>query len=194
MKNHASKCLKETNFLSFKFSNLRDNMNTDIAILVFKQAVMPKFDYCSFLIEACTDSLKSDIQKVQNRFLRTILRVKVWHESVANLHKLCEVPTQAQRRKELLTSLMYRKARNLPRGVKPPRTRNDHKNNFKLKRPKYSFYKKGPAYTGGKLWNALPSHIQEAESKYQFKLKVKNWFGTNLKGLRKAILNGDVII
>ena len=180
--------------LTIKFRVLRDNMNTEIAILVFKQAVMPKFDYCSFLLKACTEKLKGDIQKVQNRFLRTILKVKVWDESVINLHKLCEAPTQSQRRKELLTTLMYRKSKQIPQRQRPARTRNEHKNNFKLKRPKYSFYKKGPAFTGGKLWNALPLALQQAESKFIFKKKIKNWYGTNLKGLRKAILNGDVII
>ena len=72
---------------------------------------------------------------------------------------------QKQRRKELLVSLMYRKHRKNPPPPTRKRTRNDHKSNFKLTKPKLTLRKKSPGYRGKKLWNKLPHHVQLSETK-----------------------------
>ena len=104
---HANASLQSTNFLGFKLGMIRHMIPTVTAIKIFKQTILPKFDYCSFLITSCTMALKRKIQRTQNRILRCALGVQVWDEHVQTLHDLCETPLQETRRNELITSLMY---------------------------------------------------------------------------------------
>ena len=185
MKQFVDKSINNLNFLSYKFARLHFLLSDEDAIILFKQAVMPHFDYCSFLVESCTVDRVAKLQVIQNRMLRCIRRVTVGEESSLDLHDLCEIPFLASRRKELLMSLIYSKAK---KGPPPPPhihrrgIRNDHKLNFRLPFPHTACLKRCPAYRGVELWNSLPHDIQRAEKKITFKSKTKKWFGNDMKG------------
>ena len=83
---------------------------------------------------------------------------------------------------------MYKKRRKTPLPKRRLRTRNDQKANFEMPVPRLTLYKKGPSYRGRQLWNKLPYGVQTAETKAAFKIKIKKWFNTNMKGKRKALL------
>ena len=176
MKRFTKKKLNNTNFISRKFGRIRFLLPDEDAITLFKYSVMPHFDYCSFLIDSCTVAEIQKLQVVQNRMLRCICRVRVWEESVETLHAMCKVPLLGSRRKELTMSLMYNKVRKDPPPPTRMRTRNDVKMNLPLPFPKAAKMKKGPQYRGIKLWNALPLHVQAAQSKALFKEKTKVGF------------------
>ena len=114
MKQFVSKMVNNTNFLLYKFARLRFLLSDEDATILFKQAVMPHFDYCSFLVDSCTEDHIKKLQVTQNRMLRCIRRVRVWEESTVDLHDLCEVPMLFARRKELLMSLVYSKTKKAP--------------------------------------------------------------------------------
>ena len=48
---------------------------------------------------------------------------------------LCGTPKQITRRKDILLSIMYSKFKKIVAASKEPRTRGEHKNNFKVIRP-----------------------------------------------------------
>ena len=47
------------------------------AILMYKQAVLPSFDYGGFLLVSCDKSQKKDLQVLQNNALRISLRYRL---------------------------------------------------------------------------------------------------------------------
>ena len=187
-KQHSKKSLNAVNLLNFKLWYIRHMLPMHAAISLYKQTILPHFDYCSFLIDGSTVILRKRIQAAQNRILRCVLKVKKGQESTQNIHKLCEAPMQDKRRKELLVSMMYRKHRKNPPKQTRSRTRNDCKSNFEVPKPKLTLRKKSPLYRGKMLWNKLPSEVQLAETKESFKARTKVWFETNMKGKRAALL------
>ena len=58
------------------------------------------------------------------------------------MYKRCEVPKLANRRKELLASMMYRKSRKIMSVHTAVNTRSADKFNFQLRRPRTEMYKK----------------------------------------------------
>ena len=95
-------------------------------------------------------------------------------------------------------SVQYRKFKKNPPKVKNiRRTRNDHKRNYPVERPRTLFYRKAPSYhriiilcsyKAKRLWNKLPVSVQESDSKMAFKKGTKIWYGTMMKGKRKLLL------
>ena len=185
-KKFAEIMVKKAHFLAFKFARLRYLLSEDTAITLFKQAIMPHFDYCSYLVDASTQDYADRLQIIQNRMLRCIRKVRVWEDSILDLHELCEIPMLAPRRKELLMSLMYSKTKKSPPingGLR--RTRNDQKTTYRIPHPYTNNFRKSPLYRSLILWNKLPEDIQNAGSKELFKTKTKRWFGTLMTGKRR---------
>ena len=112
----------------------------------------------------------------------------VLDESTDNIHVLCETPKQLTRRKEILLSTMYSKSRKIVNVSKEPRTRGEHKNNFRVIRPNLQSYKKGPFYRGALLWNDLSEEAQAVPDKFSFKTCAKKVLGSNMKGMRNKLL------
>ena len=177
-----NKTVGNTNFLSFKFGKLRYLIGMEDAKTLFKQAIVPHFDNCSFITDCSTETNVKKLQVIQNRMLRCIQNVRVWEESITDLHELCEIPLLAPRRKELLMSLIYSKSRKDPPINTRRRTRNDNKMNYSLPFPRTQKFKRSPLYRGLSTWNKLPFEIQSTESKLLFKRKIKKLFGTYMKG------------
>ena len=98
-KQHSKKGLNRVNLLHFKLWFIRHMLPMHAVISLYKQTILPHFDYCSFLIDGSTKNLRKRIQAAQNRILRCVLKVKIGQESTQNIHKLCEAPMQNRRRK-----------------------------------------------------------------------------------------------
>ena len=190
MQNHARMIHGKVNTMAFKLSKLRHKMDVDTAITIYKQVILPKFDYCSFLIDTTTKYLRKRLETLQNRILRICLRVKKEDESPDDLRTLCEVPLLETRRKELLTTMMFSKSKSLPTPPlnQPLRTRGDRKIKFPRKPPKNLSYRKTPYYRGVNYWNELDVTLQTLVSKEQFKTAIKKRLGTNLNGQRKKLI------
>ena len=60
----------------FKLKKLRKQMSTNTAMLVYKQTILPYFEYCDFLIVACSKREQDKIEKLQYRALRIIHKIR----------------------------------------------------------------------------------------------------------------------
>ena len=110
-------------------------------------------------------------------------------ETVVGLHKRCEMPTLLDRRKEFLSSLMFRKSKKIIRVNAVRQTRQAASFNFPLKRPRSDFYIKSPYYRGVKIWDTIDKEIQLSLSKETFKKHVKLKFDTFMKGKKLEYVN-----
>ena len=148
-------------------------MNRDDSICLFKHAIVPLLEYGDFLVDSVPKSHIKQLQTVQNKGLRTCLRVKPLEMSTNALHKKCKIERLCPRRKRHLVSLIYKVAQDPNnRVLQNNRTRSDKKVKLKVERPKREKYKKGPLYRGMGLWDQIPSDIQKSESGYIFKTKI----------------------
>ena len=60
-------------------------------------------------------------------------------------------------------------------------TRSNEKIKFKVKRAKLQGYKKSPWYRGNDLWNNLGVWFQGVNSKFQFKLRIRQIVNLHVK-------------
>ena len=192
MKEHAKMIYNKVNVMAFKLSKLRKQMNESTALRIYKQVILPRFDFCSFLIDTSTKYWINRLETLQNRVLRVCLRLRIEDESTNDLRTLSEVPLLKTRRQELLTSFMFSRSKKLPRTNEDQgqnrRTRGDFKVKFPRIRPKNETYKKTPYYRGVTHWNALTLDHQQAVCKEKFKQVLKQKLGTNMKGKRHRLL------
>ena len=168
------------NFLCFKLGKVRCSVSTATAITIFKQTILPKFDYCSYLLDCATQKWQTKIGRIQNRCLRICLHRQIKGNAVVKLHVDATTPLPPLRRKELLVSKFFSRAKKLHPDPHP-RTRSSYFPTFALRRPKTEFYKKSPFYRGAMGWNALPSALQICDNKTSFKLQLKHHMGTYIK-------------
>ena len=169
----------------FKLGKLRTSINEHAAICVYKQGVLPMADYCCFLAESARRDPAQRLQVIQNQGLRICLKVRTRNETVQGLHERTEVPFLADRRKEMLTAMMYRKSKKIRPVIKARNTRSDGKFVFPTRIAKSKMCMKSPYNRGVQLWNTLDAKVQTAKTKEIFKVAVKRHFGTVTKGKRK---------
>ena len=113
LKQQAKITHAKVNVMAFKLADLRKKIDFDTAIGIYKQCILPKFDYCSFLTDSTIKYWPKRFESLQNKILRICLKVKKEEESTENLRKLCDVPLLATRRQELLTTQMFSKSKRL---------------------------------------------------------------------------------
>ena len=87
--------------------------------------------------------------------------------------------------------MFLKRAQKLPTGEREPRTRSEYRPTFAIRRRRQQFYKRSPTYRGAKNWNSLPAHLQLITDKFKFKIEIKKFLGTNLKGTRKTLLKAE---
>lgn len=89
----ADSMVQKANYLSYRFVKLRTGLSRSIATLLYKQTVLPKIDYCSFVTMVAPNTYTEKIQRIQNRMLRQcILSFKNWEYTIDEIHDLCETP------------------------------------------------------------------------------------------------------
>ena len=178
----------------FKLAKLRYLLTEKASIMIYKQCILPIFDYCCFISDCANVTEIARLQIMQNQGLRICLRVKKRHESVRGLHARCEVPMLEARRKELITSLMYRKAQKQKVVLEEwytrmnRRMRQDDKIVFFERRYRLQSFTRSPLYRGIKLWNELPPEVQHMENKETFKREIKKRNGTVMKGMKEKYI------
>ena len=145
-------------------------MQQDVAILVYKQTILPHLDYCSFLVDGAKKTCVKGLQSLQNRALRVCARKYDRMYSTDKLHAICDIERLNSRREMQLALFMYKRAQRLNlRPVDNPRTRGDLKIKFPTYRRKLQKYKRSPLFRGITLWNRITPGVQQAKSKASFK-------------------------
>ena len=159
----------------FMLKKLRIYLIYKSSIQIYKQTIMPIFDYAGFLLLACTKDKKSDFQIVQNDVLRFCENKRLKDKiPIDTMHKKANLVSLEQRRCKQLLSIMYKMSRDPVNIVVPSRnTRMHQKLVFRRDSKIGTKYVNSPFYKGTKLWNSLPKEIQDSDSIYLFKNEIR---------------------
>ena len=132
----------------FKLRKLRRIITTDCALSIYKQTILPLFDYGGFMLYSINQSDKNDLQVLQNDALRTCYNVyRRDRVSVKNLHTQAKLLSLDQRRQLQLLSLMYiHKAVDNPIRVNSRATRGADRYRFHTEKCNTVKYRSSPFY------------------------------------------------
>ena len=160
----------------FNFRKLRYYITEKSALAIYKQTILPVFDYAGFLIIACNKSDRHDLQIIQNDALRTCYNVKRRDKlSISKMHKKSNLLSLEQRRTFQLLGLMYLHKHDVANLRIPARqTRGAGQTQFHVERYNVCKYKNSLFYKGADLWNLLPHDIASSDSIHQFKTLLKS--------------------
>ena len=155
----------------FNLRRLRYYITETSALAIYKQTILPVFDYAGFMLISCNKSDRYDLQIIQNDALRTCFNVKRRDRlSVSNMHKKSNLLSLEQRRTFQLLGLMYLHKNDIANIIIPVRnTRGADREQFNVERYNNLKYKHSPFYKGADFWKKLPNNIVTSDSIFQFK-------------------------
>ena len=154
----------------YMLGKLRYFVPKETALLIYKQAILPYFDYGGFLQLSCNRGQAKDLQTLQNNALRICLRYnlvdRVFEE---RLHTEGKIENLEQRRKYQLLKLMYRQSKNGKNVKEPTRhMRAAEKIVFNIPSRCTTRFLNSFYYIGTHTWNSLPANVQRLENMLKF--------------------------
>ena len=181
LKQNYNNVFKKFSYKTHQFGKIKKYMDTTTRILVYKQTVLPLVEYVSFMLNMNTNHDLMKLQRLQNRALRMCFDVYNPVDVTTNeLHTMAKVNLLKERRDLNLLCIMYEmKQLQLHERIGVRATRQGDKYTFHTDIANVGAYTRSPYYTGSRLWNNLPSHIQNVQTKTQFKNEVKSLWGYN---------------
>jgi hypothetical protein len=72
---HLNYIKKKLNMKLALFRRIDDKLNAETKILLYKSLVAPHFEYCSSILFCLSDNNIKELQRIQNKFMRNILRM-----------------------------------------------------------------------------------------------------------------------
>ena len=159
-------------------SRIRRYITTECAISIYKQTILPLFDYAGFLLISCTKKDRGDLQIIQNNCLRTCYNVRLIDRlSLSEMHREANLVSLEQRRQIQILCLMYiyRVFANVERAF-ARNTRQGRRFNFRLDNYQSGKYKNSPYFKGTILWDRLPDDMITITTLLEFKRRIKPLF------------------
>ena len=152
-------------------------MEEESALLIFKQIIVPYFDYASFLTDCTTVDIIKRLQRIQNRGLRVCRYNNMFERcSATDLHTHFKLKLLSHRRYTQLLLIMYKQSKT--KGEVVPeherRTRADHKVKFRLDINRFVSSDKSPWYRGVQAWDKLTPEVQKSVTSAAFKHAIKH--------------------
>ena len=149
--------------------------------LLMKSFVESQFSYCPLIWMFCSRTLNNRIYKLQERALRILYRDDI--SSFEDLLVKDNSITAHERNTKLLASEMYKvKTDILPNALGEFITKRDLRYNFRnpsaFTRDKANTTYYGTesiSILGPKIWDIIPSEIENVETLDPFKANIKNW-------------------
>ena len=156
----------------FTLRKIRPYITQRIAVLIYKQFILPILDYADFLFESTIKYELDLLDRIQERALRLIGNGQMNNRAIENAYAI--EPLRTRRRKHHL-ALMYRLSKidsylDLTRPEIDLRSRNKIK--FSTAKTKLTKVMKSPYYRGVSLWDMLPEEVQRATTKVRFKRSI----------------------
>ena len=161
----------------FMLRKIRRNINNYGAISLYKQMILPLFDYSGFLLLSCNLGQKRELQRIQNSCIRTcLLYDRAQHITIDRLHYEIKLVSLEQRRQIQCLNLMYRLSKKgMYIKTTNVHTRANDKVKFKLMTKCSSKYLGSPLYRGSILWDKLEKSTQDLPNVTRFSsVLVKN--------------------
>ena len=162
---------KRVNNKLFSLRKLRKYLTEAVAILVYKQTILPIFDYAGFLLISLSNGDKGDLQVMQNDALRFCKGIQMLDKvSIAKIHDSIGLLSLEQRRQKQLLNIMFiQSKKGKSRDVTNVNTRRQAKYVFRVETKMGKKYQKSPYFLGTRLWDALEKTTQDLPCKYAFK-------------------------
>ena len=148
---------------------IRKYITTSCSLAIYKQTMLPLFDYAGFLLISCNKSDRGDLQVMQNNILRTCYNVCLRDQlSLIDMHREASLVGLQ------LLGLMYifKNCRNVER-IFPRNTRQGNRYHFITDTYQSGKYQRSPYFKGTELWNLLPDNVISLPSLYEFKNRLK---------------------
>ena len=103
-----SKVKKRVSNKIYMLMKIRNNSDTQCAIAIYKQTILPLLDYTGFLLISGNVSDRSDLQTLQNDALRVCFNVKMRDRIlIVQMHRRAKLLSLEQRRQKQLLNLMF---------------------------------------------------------------------------------------
>lgn len=183
LKEQAFNCTKKAASKTNLLSRISKNLTFDTKKIIFNSIVLPSFQYCSTIYLGNNKEEIGQMQLIQNRAMRLILKCEFltpidfmlkslnWL-SISQMIKFNALVYIHKMLKGLLPGYLSDKLI-LTNTVHNRYTRQN--NDFSLRLPNYTstFTQKNLFYNGVKLYNDLPNEIKKSESLNIFKIKCK---------------------
>ena len=157
---------------------IRDFVDRDTLISVYKSLIRPHFDYCSEVWDALGNGLSNRLQKLQNRAARVVLGMSNDTPGFEALGMLGWESLETRRAKGKAV-YMYKVLNGLASTSlndlfvsKSDITEYDQRGSYtslQLPHPKTEKLKKSFSFSGAKLWNSLPTDLRNADTLSDFK-------------------------
>ena len=162
----------------FALRKIKKYLTEAASILVYKQTIMPIFNYAGFLLISLNNSDKYDLQVVQNDALRFCKNIQMLDKiSIPKIHDSVSLLSLEQRRQKQLLNLMFIQAsEGKARVVTNVNTRRQTKYVFKTDVKIGKKYQRSPFYLGTILWDALDKTTQDLPCRYAFKRKIDSMY------------------
>ena len=141
-------------------AKVRNNVTLKGALAIYKQTILPLFDYTGFMEMSFNVSDRNELQILQNNGLRICYNVRLRDMvSIERMHNLAHLLSLDQRRQKQVLFLMFiHKNRHVEAcRIHPTNTR--AANVYSFVREKYNNvkYKNSSYYKGSLLWDTLPA-------------------------------------
>ena len=127
---------------------IRKYINSKCALSIYKQTILPIFDYSGFLSISCNKSDRGDLQVMVNNLLRTCYNVRLLDRwSLVDMHCEASLVSLEQRRTVQLLGLMYvyKDFANVER-IFARNTRQGNRYNFRTENYQSGKYKSSPYF------------------------------------------------
>ena len=170
------KCNK-VNLRVYQLGKMRKFISSHIATTIYKQAIIPLFDYADFLVEGGTRYYQEKLDCLHEKALSIIDCKKHKNLEVCDLQILYGLNSIGQRRKEHHCAIMYRLSRrkdNLDQYRPKINLRSRKRVKFRLPLRNLTKISKSPLLRGIKLWDMVPEPIQRSLTKVKFKREIKS--------------------
>ena len=152
-------------------------------ITLYKSIVEPYLSYCCIVWDSISDTLANNLQKLQNRAARIITGASYYRRSADIRHELGWL-SLVHMRQHHKAIMMFKVVNGLcPTYLSDMFTFNNSLNDYSLRssrtnlelpKNRTNYYKNSFAFSGAKVWNALPSNLKEEASLERFKTKLKS--------------------
>lgn len=182
---HVEAIVKKCNTLLFLLNRIKQYLSIPIRKLFFNAYILPHLDYCCTIWGNANSELMNTVTKFQKRAARSILDKPIDTPS-AELFAQLNWMTFPERVDYQKAVLMYKTMH----GLTPPylhslfqftseihtrSLRSTSEDLLYIPKPKLEIYRNTIAYSGSKLWNAIPENIRQCTSLHQFKHRYLQW-------------------
>ena len=158
---------------------IRKYLDNHSAIAIYKQMILPLFDYSGFVLLSCNKTDREDLQTIQNNTLRHCLGLRLNDRvSLSDIHLQANLLSLEQRRCIQLLSLLFMHGKSHENVFEIParQTRAANIPKYKTEIYKNSKYKNSPYYKAAKLWDTLPRAIKDSDTIGELKHHLKLHF------------------